>query len=453
MTAVTLDAERRVIGDAGIAIEGTRIAAVAKAAELAGRYPDASRLDGHGMVAIPGLIDTHSHADQSLLRGTTDDLGWIPFLRQWIDPWLARRPLGALLAAYRLSLLEMVLGGTTTFLSPNVDPTDDLKALTGVIAEAGVRAVLARWVEPPDPDPTPDTGPAANKSLEAAIAAIRRWNGSSGGLIQMWFGLMVPRVAGDRCDPPFYRAVADAARHLGTGITYHFCSEIEDAEYYEATFGQRPAEWAERHGTLGPNVLLINGCWLSPAEISIVAATGTSVAYSPTATMKMATGVTPVPELLAAGVNVSLGTDGGANNNSHDMLQEMKSGCLVQNVTRRRTGALTAEQALELATLGGARAIGRSHDLGSLEVGKRADLVLVDLHRAGSAPANDVVSSLVYAANASHVDTVLVDGELLVREGKPLRVSPEAILREASETAARVVGTITPAHRPRWPVT
>jgi len=439
VTAITMDGERRVIVDAGIAVDGTRIAAVGKATELAARYPLAHRLDGKGMVALPGLIDAHAHGDQSLLRGTTDNLHWVPFLRDWIDPWLGQRSTDDLLAAYRLSLLEMVRAGTTTFLSPNVDPTDDLEALSGVIAQSGLRAVLCRWIEP-------------GGDVDGAVEAVTECDGAAGGLVQAWFGLMVPRQEGDRYDPPFYREVADAARYMGVGVAYHFCSEIEDAAYYQDTFGMRPAVWAEEHGTLGPNVVLINGCWFNDEEIEIVAATGTSVVYSPVATAKMATGVTPVGALLTAGVNVALGTDGGANNNSHDMIAEMKAGCLLQNVTQRRAGALTAEQALELATIGGARAIGRSHDLGSLEVGKRADVVLVDLDRAHSSPVVDPVSNLVYAANGSNVHTVLVNGRVVLRDGVATTVDEEAILSTARAAAARITGRITPRHQPRWPI-
>jgi 5-methylthioadenosine/S-adenosylhomocysteine deaminase len=438
VTAITMDPERRVIGDAAIAIDGPFIAAVGKASDLWARFPDASRLDGRGRLALPGLIDAHSHADQSLLRGTTDDVGWVPFLRDWIDPWLQQRRPAELLAAYRLSLLEMVHAGTTCFLSPNVDPTDDLAALADVIGSSGLRAVLARWVEP--------------GSLVEAAEAVRRWQGGAGGLIQTWFGLMVPRQEGDECVPTFYRAVMDAAADLGAGVAYHFCSEIEDASYYESTFGMRPAEWAAQHGVLGPNVVLINGCWFTPHEIELVAASGTSVVYSPTATMKMATGVTPVASLRAAGVTVALGTDGGANNNSHDMIAEMKAGCLVQNITARRAGAVTAEDVLEMATIGGARAIGRSHDLGSLEVGKRADVVLVDLDRPHTVPVTDPVSNLVYAANSSNVDTVLIDGRIVLCDGRATTVDEAAILAEARAAAARIAGRITPAHRARWPV-
>ena len=342
------------------------------------------------------------------------------------------------MAAYRLSALEMIKSGTTCFLSPNVDPRDDLESLADALAAVGIRAILARWVEP-------------EASLDAAVDAVTGWNGAADDKIRMWFGLMVPRHDGDGYFPSFYRAVADRARHLGTGITYHFCSEIEDAEYYERTFGVRPAQWALDHGTLGSNVVLINGCWLSDLEVQILADTGTSLSYGPSATMKMATGITRVPELLGAGVNVGLGTDGGANNNCHDMIREMKSACLLQNVAHRRAGTLTAEDALELATIGGAQAIGRADDLGSISVGKRADIVLVDLSRPHCGPVNNPVSSLVYAAHGGDVVTVIIDGHVVMRDRTLPGVDEAAILAGAQRAAGRVTSRITPARDPRWP--
>ncbi|HLY82784.1 MAG TPA: amidohydrolase [Acidimicrobiales bacterium] len=438
VTAITMDEGRRVIGEAAIAIDGERIVAVDKVAALATRYQAAEVIDGRGMVAIPGLIDTHAHADQSILRGTTDDLHWIPFLRDWIDPYLQRRDPADTVAAYRLSALEMVRSGTTCFLSPNFDPNDDLDTLSEALGEIGLRAVLGRWVEPEAP-------------LAEAVDVVSRWDGACGGRIRMWFGLMVPRQPGDGYFPEFYRAVASHARDLGTGITYHFCSEIEDAEYYEQTFGLRPAQWALDHGVLGPNVVLINGCWMSRLEVELLAGTGTSLAYSPSATMKMATGITPMPELLAAGVNVSLGTDGGANNNSHDMIREMKAACLLQNVAQRQAGLLTAEDALELATIGGARALGMQDELGSIEAGKRADIVLVDLGRPHTSPVTDPVSNLVYAAHGGDVDTVIIDGRVVMLGGTLSGIDEAAILADAQLASERVRGRITPQRAPKWP--
>ncbi len=436
VTAVTMDAERRVVGDAAIAIDGPRIAAVGKAVDLLARFSGAERVPGRGMVALPGLIDAHAHADQSLLRGRTDDLPWVPFLAEWVGPYLQGRDPAVAVHAYRLTMLEMLRSGTTCFVSPNVDPRDDLPALVSSIEEMGLRAVLAHWVD----------GPAA---LEQASAAVSRWDGAAGGRVRMRFGLDIPRLPDDRYQPSLYPVVAERARALGSGIVSHFCSETEDWVYYEDHFGLRPAQWAQDMGFLGPSTLLINGCWLTAVEARILASSGTPVVASPTATMKMASGTTPVRDLRDAGVTVALGTDGAANNNSFDMVREMKAACLAQNAARR-AGTLTAEDALEMATIDGARALGIADDLGSLEAGKRADVVLVDLARPHSWPVADPVSNLVYAAHGGNVDTVIVDGKALVRGGVPVGVDEAAVLAAAGAAAARAA-SLLPDRAPRWP--
>jgi cytosine/adenosine deaminase-related metal-dependent hydrolase len=438
VTAITMDADRRVVADAAIAIDGARIVAVGKAGDLAARHPDAERLPGHGMIAVPGLIDAHAHADQSLLRGRTDDLPWIPFLAEWIDPYLTRRDPEVAVAAYRLTMLEMIRSGTTTFVSPNVDPRDDLAALVGAIDAMGVRAVLARWVDSP-------------AALDEAAAAVESWDGAVDGRVRVRFGLDIPRLPGDRYRPDLYPRAADVARRLGSGLVSHFCSETEDWTYYEDRFGLRPTQWAEEQGILGPSTLLINGCWLTAVEARVLADTRTPVVASPTATMKMASGVTPVRDLRDAGVTVALGTDGAANNNCFDIVREMKAACLAQNSARRRAATLTAEDALEMATIEGATAVGQRDEIGSLEPGKRADVVLVDLTRAHTWPVADPVSNLVYAAHGGNVDTVIVDGRVLLRGGSLTGLDEAAILREAADAARRVAGLL-PERPRRWPL-
>jgi 5-methylthioadenosine/S-adenosylhomocysteine deaminase len=436
VTAITVDRARRVVFNAAILIEGDRIVAIDDADALAGARERADVIDGRGKVAVPGFIDTHAHADQSLLRGIGDDLHWIPFLADVIIPYIAHRTPRDVVVAYRLSILEMLRSGTTCFVSPNVSPGDDLGGLTGSIAELGIRAVLARYVTP--------TGEAeggtaeAGGGLEPTAEAIATWDGAADGRISLWFGLHTPRQPGDLYQPSFYPAVAAKARELGTRVVYHFSSEREDAEYYETTFGMPAVQWARDNDALGENVLLINACQVSPAEIELLAETGTHVAHSPVANMKMATGIAPLVELADAGVNVSLGTDGGANNNSHDMLAEMKAACLLQNVSRGRAGALKAERALEMATIGGARAIGRAHDLGSLEPGKLADVVLLDCARPNTAPALDPVSTVVYSANPANVDTVIIGGSIVVRGGAVENVNEREVVAEAQAAAARL---------------
>lgn len=444
-----MDEQRRILTDAAIAIDHERILAVGTSEALAKQYGDADREDGNGMIAIPGLIDAHCHADQSLLRGLGDKLHWIPFIDDVIVPYLATRDPDDGVLANTLAMTEMLRGGTTCFVSPNVDPRDNFDALTDSIGQLGMRAVLGRFILPAD---GPDTVDIARQTVADAVAVMQRWHESQGGLVTMWFGLMVPRVDGDTVHPEFYREVAAQAAQMDVGIVYHFCSEIEDSDYIVETFGMRPAEWSRDHHALGENVLLINGCQMTPLEIDILAKTGTQLVHSPVANMKMATGILPLVDVLAAGVNVALGTDGALNNNSYDMFAEMKAACLLQNAVQKSASAMTAETALEMATINGARAIGRDHELGSIEAGKLADIVLLDLKRIHSYPIHDVVSNLVFSANSSNVETVFVGGRKVVEAGKVLGVDEADVLQRARTRASEIRTNLGIEAANAWPI-
>ena len=449
LTVVTMDPRRRILDNGSIVIDRERIEAVGPSADVADRYPHAERLDGAGKVAIPGLIDAHCHADQSLLRGLGDKLHWIPFLDDVVEPYLAQRAPADGVLANTLAMMEMLRGGTTCFVSPNVDPRDDYAALTAAVGDLGMRAVLGRFIVPEE---GPDSEDAARRAVDGAAEVMRHWHGAQKGLVTMWFGLMVPRVPGDTVHPEFYRAVARQAAQMQVGIVYHFCSEREDAEYIVNEFGVTPAEWSRDHHALGQNVLLINGCQMTPLEIDILAQTRTHLVHSPVANMKMATGILPLPDVLDAGVNVALGTDGALNNNSYDMFGEMKAACLLQNAVRQRADAMTAETALEMATLSGAKAIGRGDELGSIEAGKLADIVLLDLARLHSAPVHDVVSNLVFATNGSNVHTVFIGGRKVVEAGRILGLDENAVIETARRRADAVRRRLGVATAGSWPL-
>lgn len=426
-----MDETRRIITDGVIAYEGSKLVAVDKEASVT-LPDDAEIFDGGGKVALPGLIDTHAHADQSLLRGLGDNLHWIPFLDDVIDPWLMRRdPMDGVLAN-QLSIIEMLKNGTTCFVSPNVDPRDDFQTLTNSIGELGIRAVLGRFA-------------TASEPMEDMLKVMTDWDAVEDGLVSMWFGLDIPRRPGDGYFPDFYRAIGREADNLGTGIVYHFCSEIEDAIYMVDEFSQRAAEWSRDNHALGENVLLINGCQMEPDEIRILADTGTHLTHSPVANMKMATGILPVPDVLSAGVNLGIGTDGALNNNGYDMFAEMKTACLLQNSVRKTAGVLQPETVLEMATINGANAINRP-DLGSLEPGKRSDFILVDMMKL---PLHNLVSNLVFAINGNHVSDVFIDGRQVVQDGLVTGVDEAAIYLAAAQRAEHIrvdLGLRTESH-------
>ena len=444
-TVVTMDERRRIVTDAAIVVQDQSIAEIGKTRQLErGTYDDT--FDALGMVALPGLIDTHAHADQALLRGLGDQHHWIPFLDDIIEPWLTRRDPTDGVLANTLAMVEMLRSGTTCFVSPNVDPRDDYDALSAAVERVGIRAVLGRFCIAGG-----DSELDAHARVDAACEVMSRWHGSADGRLSMWFGLDVPRRPGDKDYPHFYQAVNRAAREFETGIVYHFCSEFEDAVYIQNRYGKRPAEWSRDNHALGDNVLLINGCQMTPLEMRILAQTGSHLAHSPVANMKMATGILPLPDVLAAGVNVSLGTDGALNNNGYDLFAEMKAACLLQNATRRSASALTAHQALELATLGGARALGRT-DLGSLEPGKRADIVLVNLGTPALLPVHDLISNLVFCNSGANVDTVFVDGRKVLDGGRVCGLDEEALGRAVQRRADAIREQLHFQLRQPWPV-
>lgn len=449
VTAVTMDASRRILTNASIAIDAERIVAIDASERLKSRFANAEQLQADGMVAIPGLIDAHAHADQSLLRGLGDRLHWMPFLDDVVEPYLVRRDPADGVLANTLSMMEMLRCGTTCFVSPNVDPRDDYQSLSEAIGKLGIRAVLGRFIVPAD---GLDNPAIANKTVKASATVMSKWHESQEGLVTMWFGLMVPRQAGDTEHPCFYRAVAEQAAAMGIGIVYHFCSEIEDAMYIEEKYGMRPAEWSRDNHALGSNVLLINGCQVTPLEIEILAETGTHLVHSPVANMKMATGVLPVPDVLNAGVNVSLGTDGALNNNSYDMFAEMKTACLLQNSVTRSPTAMSAQTALEMATISGAKAIGREHELGSIEPNKLADLVLVDLKQVNTYPVHDPVSNLVFAANGRNVHTVFIGGRKVLDDGRITGMDEAMVLQSAQERGDEIRAELGLSGSNTWPV-
>ncbi|MDP6701020.1 MAG: amidohydrolase [Candidatus Latescibacteria bacterium] len=446
VTAVTVDAQRRIVTAAAILVEDERIAEIGKTADLVARHPGVEQLDGRGMLALPGLIDAHAHSDQALLRGAADNLPWRPYLQDVIWPLLGQRTPEDALISLKLCMLEMIKSGTTCFVDSIVPSHYDFDILAQAVVDMGMRGVLAKYVLP-DTLFERDASPmvkgdlsAEDESLADAVCGIQTWHGAAGGRLQVWLGPLVPRDEPPAsASPDFYRKVSRLAAAHDTGITIHLAGTIDDPPFFKREFGMLPAEFAQRYDLVGPNVLLINGTWFSEAEIPILAETDTRLVHSPSANMKMGEGVAKVPQMREAGVTVALGCDAGANNNCHDMIREMKAASLLHNLTMMDPTTLTAEDALEMATIDGARAIGREDELGSLQVGKQADVILVDLQQPHTMPIHDPIANLVYAAHGGNVDTVMVAGKVLMR-GRELLVADEAaILDEAQARGAALL--------------
>jgi cytosine/adenosine deaminase-related metal-dependent hydrolase len=453
-TFITMDPQRRIVSDGAVAVEGSRIVGIGKKDEIRVRFEqDRDRIDLKGMLVLPGLVNSHVHLSQALIRGCADDLGLIDFLvdRVWVLQGNYDHDDGRTSA--ELCMLEMLKSGTTAFVESMTAGRYGFDGIAEAVASSGMRAALSKTVMDL---PSYIQGHAMypgmvedrQAAFDEALAMHARWQGAAEGRIQVWFG---PRTPGG-CSADLYRDVAAAAKERGMGVTLHLAEVREDVEYIRREYNLSPVEFMESVGLVGPRVLLIHTVWLDDRDIRLLARTGTHITHNPVSNAKLASGIAPVPAMLAAGVNVSLGTDAATCNNTHDLFNDMRWASCLHKVNRSDPTVVPCETVLEMATLNGARALGWEEEIGSIEAGKRADFVALNMDGPHLVPAPDPVSAVVYAAKGSDVDTVVIDGKLVVRGGQVLTMDEERIVREARVRAEKLYRRAGVVRGPRWPV-
>lgn len=263
----------------------------------------------------------------------------------------------------------------------------------------------------------------------------RRWNGKANDRLRVWYGA---RSLG-ACTPELYKKIATGARRLNTGVTMHLNEVREDASYTQKEFDKLPAEFMDEVGLVGPNVVYAHGVWLTEKEWRILSSKGANVVHCPASNTKLASGIAKVPEMLRDGVNVALGCDGGPSNNCYDMIREMKLASLIQKTRLLDPLVMNAETVLEMATIRGARALGLDKEIGSIEAGKKADLILVSLQAPHLVPSYNPVSNLVYSATGSDVITVIIDGQIVMENRVVQTLDEERVTRNANERGARLL--------------
>lgn len=425
-TVVTMDPARHVIENGAVAIRGERIVAVGPAAELSRRYRARRRLRADGRLILPGLINAHTHAAMTLYRGVADDRTLEDWLRNYIFPLEAKFTTadfvywGTLLGA-----VEMIRGGTTTFADMYYFENEAARAAS----EAGLRVIAAETVlDFPTPDsPTPADG------LRRAEEFIARWQGNP---------LVVPAVAPHSaytCSAETLRAAAALAQRTGAPLLIHVAETRTEVEEGKKRTGQSPVQYLAGLGVFDTPTLAAHCVWVDADDRALLAAKHVGCAHNPSSNMMLASGVAPVTALRAAGVAVGLGTDGPAgSNNDLDLWEEMDLAAKLQKVTSGDPRALPAVDALAMATSEGARAVGLEKEIGSLEAGKRADLIVVRRDAAHALPAYDVYSQIVYSLKASDVETSLINGRVVFDRGRVLTVDEAAIKRQAERIAAAI---------------
>ncbi|WP_438433565.1 amidohydrolase [Gorillibacterium sp. sgz500922] len=382
-------------------------------------------VDGTRRLFMPGLVNTHGHAAMSLLRGVGDDLALQVWLEEKMWPNEARFTAEDVRAGTLLSIVEMLKFGTTAF----VDMYDHMDEVAQAVEASGMRGVLARGVIglcPPDVQET---------KLAEAIRFAREWNGAANGRITTMISPHAPYT----CPPEYILRFVEASAELNLPIHTHMSETAREVEQNVRDYGVRPVEHLEKLGVFDRPCLVAHGVHLNAEEIAILARHDVRVSHNPGSNLKLASGIAPVPELLHAGVKVSLGTDGSASNNNLDLFEEMRLAALLHKGVSGDPTAIPAFEAFRMATAAGAESVWLP-ETGRLQAGKKADFIALDIDQPHFEPASNYLSHVVYSASAKDVTDVWVDGRALVRNGECVTLDEEKIKAEFRLRYAKLMG-------------
>lgn len=411
--------------DGALSVRDGRIAAI-------GTEPDGTHdvvIDAAGSYLLPGFVQTHIHLCQTIFRGYADDMRLLDWLRKRIWPMEAAHTPASLRAAARLACLDLLRSGTTSVLT--METVHDTDAVFETVAATGIRATIGKcMMDAPPPDAPARLREHTRASIDESLALHRRWHDTSGGRIRAAFA---PRFAVS-CSRALLEGVASLSQQGLTLVHTHASEQREEIEIVRRDSGLTNIEYLHLVGLVSPRLCAAHCVWVDPQEQDLLAANDVKVTHCPGSNLKLGSGIAPVPEMLGRGICVSLGSDGAACNNHLDMFGEMRLAALLQSA-RLGAGSVPAQQALAMATRNGARALGLEHEIGSIEVGKRADLILIDNTAPHLAPAADPFSTIVYACRPDDVRMTMIDGQILVRDGAATTLDAGEIADEARRQA------------------
>lgn len=383
---------------------------------LGAKYPDYEVIDGRDSMVMPGFVNCHTHAAMTLLRGYADDLPLMEWLSKKIWPREAHLTAEDVYWGTLLSILEMIKGGTTCF----ADMYFFMDKVAQAVSETGIRAVLARGMV--------GLGEKAALALRESEEFVKTWHNQAEGRITCLLGPHAPYT----CPPDYLKEVMRLSDDLGVGLHIHLAETQSEVEEMKEKYNRRPVELMNSIGLFaGRHVLAAHCVHLSEEEMELLACYRVGIAHNPESNMKLASGVAPVPELLAKNALVGLGTDGASSNNNLDMLEEMRSCAFLHKVSALDSTVLPSYEVLEMATRNGALALGLE-DVGAIKEGCRADLIMLDLNKPHLIPRHDPIANLVYAAQSSDVKTVIIDGRVVMKEREILAFDEERIMYEAA---------------------
>jgi 5-methylthioadenosine/S-adenosylhomocysteine deaminase len=434
-SVVTMDANHSTIEDGAIAVSDGVIVAIDKREKIISQYSAQTTIGGDGRIVLPGLINGHSHAAMTLLRGVADDLALMDWLNNYIFPAEVEFVDAEFVRiGTELACWEMIRGGTTTF----VDMYYYGDVVAEVVERCGMRAMIsATVIDQRSPD-----AESAIDALRKGKEFIKRWQGRNSRITPIFgphanYTLNMEQLAATR----------EAAIELGVPISIHMAESPFELQYSQDTYGMTSIEMYDSIGFFDGPTIAAHVVWPTDAEIPILVERKVGVIHNPTSNMKIASGISPVTDMLNAGVRVGIGTDGAASNNDLDLWEEMRLASFLQKVEQMNPEVLPAETVLGMATSGGATAIGMGDRIGSLEVGKRADIIQVGFDDVHHIPTFDVISHLVYVTDEQDVETVIVDGKVLMQDRKILTLDTKRIATEARELGARIQASLAERNR------
>jgi len=416
------DAFEVVLGD--VSVRDGRIVAVGSGIEGA----HDTTIVASGALVLPGFIQTHVHLCQTLFRGFADDLALIDWLRLRVWPMEAAHTPASIAASARLAACELLSSGTTTVLT--METVHDTDVVFEAVAATGLRATIGKCMMDADAAVPKRLIENTKSSIDESLDIQRRWNGQANGRLRAAFA---PRFALS-CSQGLLEAVASLSAGQQTLVHTHASEQQAEIAIVERMTGRRNLQYFADLGLTSPRLCLAHCVWVDQHEQALMAEYGVKVLHCPGSNLKLGSGVAPVPELRAQGICVSLGADGAACNNRLDMFDEMRLAAVIQAM-RLGPGALLARDVVWMATRGGAEALGLQADIGSIEVGKRADVIVVDVSRPHTTPGPDPYSTLTYAARGTDVRATIVDGQLLVRDFAPVCLDPGEIAATAAVEA------------------
>lgn len=405
---------------ADIAIEGQDILAVG---ELPADFVADQVIEGKDHFAVPGLVNAHTHASMTLLRSYADDLALMDWLNNHIWPIEAKMKERDIRVGAELAVLEMIRTGTTAY-ADMYGPW--MESVADVTIQAGIRGILARGPI--------GMFPGSEKTLEDNVELFKNYHGAGDGLISVMLGVHAPYT----CPPAFCEYAASLAKANNMSVHIHMNETQAEIQEIAEKYGKRPFKYIEDTGLFDMPAIAAHCVWLDDEDISIMKKHNITAVHNPASNMKLASGIAPVPKLMAEGVNVALGTDGCSSNNNLDMLEEVRLAAFLHKVNALDPLAVPAAEALKLGTENGAKALGLTK-VGKLAPGCKADIVLYDMNKPEWCPRHNLVSLLVYSASSSSVDTVICNGKVLMEKYQLKTLDEEKILAEANKAAMDLI--------------